>query len=74
MAQDEKAALWVGWTRDALAKYDAADDIEDADELANDMMECATKYADAMLEKYEELFSGGPRRARKKKDDDDDED
>jgi hypothetical protein len=63
---DDKKALWVGWTHDALIRYSPPDDVEDADELVDDMVEASTKYADAMLEEFEERFSGGAKRRRKK--------
>jgi len=73
--------LWVGWTRDAMARYESPDEIKYLDELIDDMADTATGYADAMLEEYEERFSGGAGRKRraggKKKrarDDDDDDD
>jgi len=60
--QDEKE-LWVAWTHDAMGRYQMPDDIKDADELADDMADIATKYADSMLDEYNERFgSGGGRR------------
>lgn len=58
--------LWVGWTRDAMSRYVMPDDIDDVDDLVDDMTAAATKYADAMVEEFEERFSGGARRRRKK--------
>jgi hypothetical protein len=75
MATTDKKQLWVDWTHDALNGYSKPDDVEDSDELADDMVDVAVKYADAMLEELEERFSGGtPRRRRSKKAKDDDED
>lgn len=69
----DKRELWVDWTQEALAKYEAPDQIEDADELVDDMVATATKYADSMLDEYEERFEsrGGAGRRRKRKDRDD---
>ena len=74
MADQDKKDLWVGWTRDASSKYVMPDDIDDDDELADDMVSCATKYADAMVAEFEQRFSGGARRTRKRKPADDPED
>jgi len=66
--------LWVGFAKAALQNYTPPEDVEDSDEQADDMVEVSTKYADSMLDEYEERFetsgrSGG--RRRKKKDGDD---
>ena len=73
MAKD-KEDLWVAWTHDAISRYTAPDDIDDVDELVDDMVDAATKYADAMVEEFGERFSGGGRRKRNKKDPEDDPD
>lgn len=62
---EEKKELWVDWTHDALGTYTAPDNIDDTDELVDDMVDTAASYADAMLEEYEERFSGGTARRRK---------
>jgi hypothetical protein len=73
MAEDKKL-LWVAWTHDAISRYVMPDDVDDVDELVDDMVDTATKYADAMVEECEERFSGGTRRRRGKKDPEDDPD
>jgi len=73
MGKDVKD-LWVGWTHDAMSRYVMPDDIDDVDDLVEDMVAAATKYADAMVEELEERFSGGVRRRKKKPEDDDLED
>ena len=75
MAVSAKQAseLWVAWTHDALARY-APPDSEDNDEIVDDMVEIATKYADTMLEEYEKTFGDGEGRSRRRrKSDEDDE-
>jgi hypothetical protein len=72
MADQDKKELWVGWTHDAISRYVAPDDIDDVDELVDDMAETAVRYADAMVEEFENRFGGGARRSRKKKNDDPD--
>jgi hypothetical protein len=75
MADQEKKSLWITWAHDALSRYELPDKVDDADEFVEDMVDVVTKYADAMLEEFDERFSGGARRRRKKdKDDDDDDD
>lgn len=74
---DDKKDLWVAWTHDALDNYEAPDRLDDSDELVDDMVGVAVKYADSMLDEYEERFGGtaGKSRRRKRKlikDDDDD--
>jgi hypothetical protein len=82
MAEDKiKQELWVAWTHDALSVYEEPDDLKDSDELLDDMVDSACSYADAMLEEYEQRFSGGTARKRRRKkkkpeldpDDDDDD-
>jgi hypothetical protein len=63
-----KAEMWVQWTRDAVGRYIVPEEVEDADELADDMCEVAIKFADSMLDEYEERFNGSapaPKRRRK---------
>ena len=81
--KDELKQLWVGWTRDAMSRYEmpvVIDDDEDAvGELVDEMIDVATDYADGMLDEYRNRFEGGARRKRKKSkradpDDDDDDD
>ncbi len=65
-----KAEMWVQWTRDAVARYQVPEEVEDADELVDDMCDVSVKYADTMLEEFEERFSGGtsePRRPKTRK-------
>lgn len=65
-----KAEMWVQWTRDAVARYVVPEEVEDADELVDDMAEVTTKYADTMLDEFEERFAGGtsePRRPKTRK-------
>lgn len=82
-SKEEKQALWVGWTHDAMARYEMPVEIDDEDELddlVDTMADVAAGFADAMLEEYTNRFEGGARRKRKKKskdvdpDDDDDPD
>jgi len=61
-----KAEMWVAWTRDAVARYVVPDEVEDADELVDDMTDVVIKYADTMLEEFEERFSGGASEPRAK--------
>ena len=78
MAAVDKKELWVGWTRDAMNRYAMPEEVGDSDELVDDMAEIATKYADQMLDEYEDRFGGSGGRQRKRKpaknDDDDDDD
>jgi hypothetical protein len=75
MATPDKKQLWVDWTHDAMNGYSRPDGLEDIEEIVDDMAAVAVDYADAMLEEFEERFSGGtPRRRRSKKAKDDDED
>ena len=67
MAQPiDKKELWVGWTRDAMARYTIPEEVEDQDELVDDMVEIAVKYADSMLDEFDERFSGGSGGSRKR--------
>ena len=75
----DKQALWVEWTRDAIGRYEAPEDIDDNDDLADDMVEVATKYADSMLDALEKRFEPGSARtvrggAKRRKPKDEDED
>ena len=54
-----KAEMWVAWTRDAVARYVVPDEVEDADELVDDMSDVVVKYADTMLDEYEERERDG---------------
>jgi len=80
--KEERQKMWVGWTRDAMSRFEMPLEIEDEDELddlVDTMADVAAGYADAMLEEYESRFEGGAaRRGRKKKKnkggDEDDED
>lgn len=65
--------LWVGFAKAALQNYTPSEDVEDTDELADDMVDISTKYADSMLDEYEERFAGGRGSRRRKKNDEDDE-
>ncbi len=67
MAIPEKEAkeLWVQFALGAVANYTVPESIDDADEQVDDMAEIASKFADAMMDEYEERFAGGPRRGRK---------
>ncbi len=64
--------LWVAWTRDAMSKYSLPEEKMDSDELADDMADVSTKFADAMCDEFEERFEGGPRRKRKKREEPED--
>lgn len=72
----DKKELWVGYTRDAAARYVVPDEVDDADDLVDDMTSVVTKYADEMLDQFEsreedgffEQESSAPRpRTRKRK-------
>jgi len=70
----ELSELWAGFAKAALQNFTPAEDVEDSDELADDMVEISTKYADSMLDEYEERFgasgrSGGRRRKKSAGDD-----
>lgn len=71
MAQDlDKKELWVDWTNVAMAAFEMSelpDTEDDADEVADSLVEVATKFADSMLDEYEARFSkGGESRRRKR--------
>jgi len=64
---DELKNLWVQWTRDAIARYVPPEDIDDAEELVDDMIEMSSQYAFGMLDEYEAAFGesgAGSRRRR----------
>ena len=71
---DEKE-LWVRFAEAAIGRYVLPDDVEDAEDVADDMAEVAVLFADAMLEEYKNRFSEGgkPGRRRKAKKEEDDE-
>jgi len=56
VATDKKGELWVQWTHDAMSKYVIPEGKMDADEMAEDMADVTVKYADQMLEEYEDRF------------------
>lgn len=58
MAIDKKE-MWVQWTRDAVARYVVPDEVEDADELVDDMSDVALKFADEMLDQFEDRVAEG---------------
>lgn len=68
--KEEKKELWVAWTRAAISNYEPPEfedeDEDHSDDLADDMVSVSVKYADAMLEEYEERFNEGrPRKKRR---------
>jgi hypothetical protein len=66
-AKDEKTQeLWVDWTRDAVASYEAPADVDEEDVL-DDMVEFAASYADAMLEEFAHRFEAAGARKRRSK-------
>jgi len=69
----DKKDLWVQWTHDAMSKYVMPDKIDDTDDLVDDMADVTVKYADQMLDEYEERFGGdggrAPNRRRRKPED-----
>jgi hypothetical protein len=70
MANLDKKELWLELASAALDKYEPADDVTDIDSLVDDMIDVSTKYADSMLDEFEERFgggSGGGDRRRKRK-------
>ncbi|MCZ7384984.1 MAG: hypothetical protein O8C63_09590 [Candidatus Methanoperedens sp.] len=56
--------LWVQWTHDAMTRYVMPEDIEDADDLADDMTDIAAKVADGMLDEYNKRFGSGGRSSK----------
>ena len=88
MTEKEQKELWIRFACATLQGFEMqADEVEDHDEHANDMIMVATKVADGMLDEYEERFAGGQPRKKQKtesepppesdddlEDDDDDED
>jgi len=70
MATDNKKELWIQFAHDAQSRYVIPEEVEDQDELVDDMVEVATKYADSMLDEYEGRFEearGSSRRRGKRK-------
>ena len=72
MATDKKE-LWVGWSHAAVRGYKMPEEVDNAEELAEDMADVAAGFADAMLEEYEERFDGKKITRRRKSDDEDEE-
>jgi hypothetical protein len=73
MNMDEKE-LWVRFVEAAVSRYVLPDDVEDAEEVADDMADVAVHFADAMAEEYKKRFDeGAPKRGRRKAKDEDDE-
>lgn len=70
MAISEKTKeLWVDWTHDAASQYEPPEGM-DSEDIAGDMVDFVTDYADWMLEEYEKRFVGSgkrPSRRRKKR-------
>lgn len=60
-----KAEMWVQFAAAAVSRYVVPEEVEDADDLVDDMSDVATKFADEMLDQYEERFSGGETRRPK---------
>jgi hypothetical protein len=56
MDKKEQKELWLGFARDAASRYQMPDEVDNADELVDDMIEVATQYADGMLDEMEERF------------------
>ena len=67
MATNDEKELWVQWTHDAMLKYTMPDEVKDADEMADDMADVTTKYADQMLDEYKERFGGAATRAGRRR-------
>jgi hypothetical protein len=73
--------MWLTFAHEAAEQIAVPEDVEDTDEVADYMVEVATKFADSMLDEYEKRWGdGGTTRKRRKKkskienDDDDDDD
>ncbi len=60
---DNKKELWVEWTHQAMSKYAPPEGKIDDEELVDDMVDVTTKYADSMLDAFEERFEGAERTA-----------
>jgi hypothetical protein len=68
MAGPDKKEMWIDWTHDAAVHYSPPDETEDNAELADDLIEFTTLYADGMLEEFNERFGGGaPRTSKRRK-------
>jgi len=65
--------LWVLMVQAAVSRYVLPDDVEDAEEVADDMRDVAVNFADAMLEEHKKRFGSGVRGRRRKADDEDEE-
>ena len=59
MAATDKRELWVEWTHQAMSKYTPPEGKIDDEELVDDMVDVTTKYADSMLDEFEERFKSG---------------
>jgi len=59
-----KAEMWVQFALGAVSRYVVPDEVEDADELVDDMSDVAIKFADEMLDEFEERFDK-PNEARR---------
>ena len=82
----DKKELWIQLVRDAQAKYEVPDDFDGVDDVVDDMVDVATKYADSILDELESRESdgsfgkgrrsgrGGGRRKRKPQDEEPDRD
>jgi len=64
MAIDKKE-MWVDFAKAAQSRYVIPDEIEDADDLVDDMVSVSTKYADSMLDEFEERFEKTASRGRR---------
>ena len=54
-----KRELWIQFALAGTARYVVPDEVEDADELVDDMTDVATKYADEMLDQFEQRDQDG---------------
>ena len=68
MATDKKEEkeLWIGFARDAAARYQMLEDADSNDELVDDMVEVMTKYADSMLDELDKRYGGSDRSSRRR--------
>lgn len=67
---DEKE-LWIRFAEAAVSRYVLPDDVENAEEVADDMADVATNFADAMSEEFKKRFKAGSKRRSKPEGDDD---
>lgn len=81
ISEKQKSELWLGWTHDAASMVsNVSPDGGDVDDVANEVVDVVTAYADMMLEEFEDRFDGsGRKKSRRKKrpardEDDEDED